>query len=513
MTDGALEADGPIEQASRWWERRTACVALVLVGLVPLLWPALPPLTDLPGHMGRWHISMDIGKSAPLAHYYAFAWEPVGNLGMDLLVPALAAVLPFELAAKIGVMIIPAVTMAGMLWVAREVHGRVTPTALLALPLAYASPFQMGFVNFALAQGLALCALGLWLRLARQRRFGLRAAIFVPTAGLLWLAHSFGWAVFCIMASGVELARLRGECRRWGGTLAATAVQVLPLAWPLLVMLLRAGGPAPIADDWFNWSAKVIWVTSILRDRWQILDLLSLVPIALALYAAARSSKLGFSAILGWPALLCLAAFVVMPRLALGGAYVDMRLAPLAAMLGLLAVKPPAGSVRFAQILAGLALAFFLVRITATTASFVLRSAEQQRELAAIPAIPYGASVISLVARPCGGVWSDLRRDHLPAMAIVRRDAFTNEQWALKGQQLLRIRNLAAQPYLADPSQLVYPAVCAEMGSRFGTAIRTFPRRGFTHVWTIGFPPGAAASPDLQLIWTNGNSAVYRVRR
>jgi len=280
-------------------------------------------------------------------------------------------------------------------------------------------------------------------------------------------------------------------------------------------MVLRAGGQASNADDWFNWSAKIIWIASILRDRWQIFDIISLVPIALALYAAARNPKLGFSTTLGWPTLLCLIAFLVMPRLALGGAYVDMRLAPLAAMLGLLAIKPPtgSGSVRSAQTLAMLALAFFLVRTAAMTASFVLRSAEQQRELAAISAIPYGASVLSLVARPCGGDWSDLRRDHLPAMAIVRRDVFTNEQWDLEGQQLLRIRNLAAQPYLADPSQLVYPAVCAVMGSRFGTAIRTFPRAGFTHAWTIGFPPGAAHAPDLQLIWTDGNSAVYRVRR
>lgn len=513
MTDDVLETDGP--KPLFWWERRYALGALVWVGLVPLLWPALPPLTDLPGHMGRWHIAIAIGKSTALAHYYAFAWEPLGNLGMDLLVPALAAILPFELAAKIGVMFIPAITMAGLLWIAREVHGRVPPTALLALPLSYASPFQMGFVNFALAQGLALCGLALWLRLAKQRRFGLRAAIFVPVAGLLWLAHSFGWAIFCLMASGTELARLRGEGRSWGAVLAGAAAQVLPLAWPLLVMVLRAGGQATNADDWFNWSAKIIWIASILRDRWQIFDIISLVPIALALYDAARNPKLGFSTTLGWPTSLCLVAFLVMPRLALGGAYVDMRLAPLAAMLGLLAIKPPSGSgsVRSAQMLAMLALAFFLVRTAAMTASFVLRSAEQQRELAAISAIPYGASVLSLVARPCGGDWSDLRRDHLPAMAIVRRDIFTNEQWDLEGQQLLRIRNLAAQPYLADPSQLVYPAVCAVMGSRFGTAIRTFPRAGFTHVWTIGFPPGAAHAPDLQLIWTDGNSAVYRVRR
>ena len=515
MTEYVLATDDPIEQPLRWWERRYALVAFVLIGLVPLLWPALPPLSDLPGHMGRWHIAMTIGKSPALTHYYAFAWEPVGNLGMDLLVPALAAVLPFELAAKIGVIFIPAITIAGLLWTAREVHGRVPPTALLALPLSYASPFQMGFVNFALAQGLALCALALWLRLARQQRLRLRAAIFVPIVGVLWLAHCFGWAMFGLMVTGTELARLRSEGRSWGATLAAAAVQVLPLSWPLLVMVLRAGGQATNADDWFNWSAKVIWIASILRDRWQILDIVSLVPIALVLYAAARNPKLGFSATLGWPTLLCLVAFLLMPRLALGGAYVDMRLAPLAAMLGLLAIKSPTGngSVRSAQTLAVLALAFFLVRTALTTTSFVLRSAEQQRELAAIPTIPYGASVLSLVARPCGGAWSDLRRDHLPAMAIVRRDVFTNEQWELEGQQLLRIRNLAARPYLGDPSQLVYPTVCAVMGSRFATAINTFPRASFTHVWTIGFPPGTARSSDLQLSWTDGNSAVYRVRR
>jgi hypothetical protein len=293
----------------------------------------------------------------------------------------------------------------------------------------------------------------------------------------------------------------------------ATVAQVLPLAWPLLVMVLQASGQATNTGDWFDWSAKIIWVASILRDRWQLLDIVSLVPILLALYVAGRNPKLGFSTTLGWPTLLCFVAFLLMPRLALGGAYVDMRLAPLAAMLGLLAIKPPTGSTRFGQTLAALALAFFLFRTVATTTSFALRSAEQQRELVAIRAIPYGASVLSLVARPCGGVWSDLRRDHLPAMAIVRRDVFTNEQWDLAGQQLLRIRHLAAQPYLADPSQLVYPAVCAVMGSRFGTAIRTFPRAGFTHVWTIGFPPGAVSSSDLQLIWTNGSSAVYRVRR
>lgn len=510
MTAAMLVPDRPTSARLPWWERRSVHVALVLIGLAPLVWPSLPPLSDLPGHMGRWHIAMAIGHSVPLAQFYAFAWAPVGNLGMDLLVPAIATVLPFELAAKIGVILVPLLTMAGLLWSAHEAHGRVPPTALMALPFAYAWPFQFGFVNFALAQALALCAFALWIRLGRQRRLLLRATIFLPAACLLWLAHSFGWAMFGLMAAGAELARLRGEGRSWRDTLVATTGQCLPLALPLLFVARAGGGGAP--DDWFDWGAKGVWIASILRDRWVAFDVPSLLPMMLVLYLSLRSSTLGFAALLGWPALLCLSAFILLPRLAMGGAYVDMRMAPAVAMLALISIRPPTGSARFAHILAALALAFFLVRTVGTTASFALRSSEQQRELGAVSAIPRGASVLSLVARPCGGVWSDLRRDHLPGMAIVRRDVFTNEQWDLEGQQLLRIRHRAAAPYLADPSQLVYPASCPDIGSRFGTAIRAFPRAGFTHVWTIGFRPGAARAADLDLVWTNGTSALYRVR-
>ena len=503
----------PNARAKPWWEQRNILLVLLLIGLTPLLWPALPPLLDLPGHMARWYIAISINRSAALASYYTFTWAPVGNLGMDLLVPALTALMPFETAAKIGVLLIPALTMAGLLWTSSEVHGRIPPTTIFALPFAYAWPFQLGFVNFTLAQSLAFCAFAFWLRLGKYKRLILRAAVFVPISLGLWLAHSFGWGLFCLMAIGAEMARLRVEGRTWLTTLLTAALQGMPLALPVSFLILTSFGQNSGAGDWFDWAAKSVWVASILRDRWEMFDIASLIPVFVILYGAARDSRLGFSALLGLPTLLCLIAFIILPRLALGGAYVDMRIAPAVIMLGLLAIQPAKGSVRFGQTIAALALTFFLVRTGATITSFAFRGAEQQRELDAISSIPYGASVLSLVSRPCNGVWSDLRRDHLPGMAIVRRDIFTNEQWALEGQQLLRIRYSPATPYLADPSQLVYPSACPEIGSRFNTALQQFPRNGFSHVWTIGFPPNLKPLSDLQLIWTNGDSTLYQVRR
>ncbi len=514
--------DGVIGSSAHWWERRWVLAALVVAAAVPLAWPSLPPLSDLPGHMGRWHIAMALRDSPDLARYYAFHWALIPNLGMDLLVPTLARVVGFEAATKLAVMAIPVLTVIGLLWAAREAHGRVPPTAILAVPLAYAWPFQFGFVNFTLSQALAFCALALWIRWGREGRFAVRAVAFFAIAFVLWVSHSFGWGMFGLMAAAAELARMRAAGRGWGAALGTTMLQCLPLAGPVIIMAAQAGygagaGPGAGAgdlggSDWFNVPIKALWLLSLFRDRWQAFDLLSLVPLVLLLYVAVRSPDWGFSRLIGWPAAACLAAFVILPRLLMGGAYVDMRIAPAAMMLALVAIAPPIAA-RATRTTALLALLFVAVRLGSTTLSFAERSAEQQREIAAIAAIPRGAAVLSLIARPCGNAWTDLRRDHLPGLAIVRRDVFTNDQWVIAGQQLLSIRHQVAAPYLADPSQSVYPAQCSDIGSNFNAAIAGFPRAAFTHVWTIGFPPGAAQAADLRVVWTNGSSTLYRVVR
>src|SRR3712207_688000 len=117
----------------RWWERRSAVAALILLSALPLSWPEIPPLVHLPGHMGRYRVQLDGDASEVLRTYYSFEWRLIGNLGIDLLVVPLAAIFGLELAVKLIVLTIPPLTVAGFLWVAREVHGRIPPTALLAV--------------------------------------------------------------------------------------------------------------------------------------------------------------------------------------------------------------------------------------------------------------------------------------------------------------------------------------------------------------------------------------------
>ncbi len=512
----AASTPPPDAAVSAWWETRRAFVAFVALAALPLIWPDVPPLIDLPGHMGRYRIQLDLADSPALQRFYAFQWSLIGNLGVDLLVIPLSKLFGLELAVKLIVTSVPMLTVAGFLAVAREVHGRVPPTALFALPLAYNFPLMFGFVNFALSMGLAFLAFALWLRLGRQGRFGLRAAIFVPLSLLLWVIHAFGWGTLGLMVFGAELLRAdrRGRSLAVAGLTAVRACLVLTP--PIMLMLLwRSGEAGGETGKWFDYIGKWRWLLQALRDRWPIFDFVAIVVVLLVIAAGARTRAFGMARGMVGPVLALLVAFVLLPFILFGSAFTDMRLAPYLLAAALLAIKPPTReNLRLARVAAYAGLAFLLVRTAGTTASFWLFDRSFDRELAALDHVPRGARLVSFVGVWCGSQeWS--RLDHLPAMAIVRREAFSNDQWEMAGAQLLRVTYPAGGGYVSDPSQLVTPQTCTgTLWKKVNDALAGLPRGAFDYVWLID-PPAyeAELTRGLTPVWRSGSSVLFRVDR
>ena len=81
---------------TRWWQSRGAVAAAALASTVPLWFVRLPPLIDLLGHMGRYHIQLHIADSPALAANWAFRWQWIGNLGGDLLIEPLGRLFGVE---------------------------------------------------------------------------------------------------------------------------------------------------------------------------------------------------------------------------------------------------------------------------------------------------------------------------------------------------------------------------------------------------------------------------------
>jgi hypothetical protein len=512
----------------RWWQTRWFVVFATLLATVPLLWPDIPPLVDLPGHMGRYRVQLVYDQVPWLHEWYAFKWQLMGNLGVDLLIFPMSKIFGLELGVKLIVITIPAMTVAGFLMIAREVHGRIPATALFALPLAYAFPFHFGFVNFALSLGMAMLAFGWWLRLARLGKFQFRSMVFVPLSVIIWITHTFGWGVLGVLAFSAELVR-QHDLRRnralpwykdlkdgWIAPLFFAGVQCLVLALPAVLMVIWRGGEHVSGQtfDWFNWRAKTLWVTQVFRDRWQLFDLASVGVIFLLMLKAVRDPNLQYSRNLGLSAALLLLVYLLLPRVVFGSAYADMRMVPFLIAIAILAIRPKPGlSMRGATLVAVLGLAFFLARIGATTASFYLYDKAYDRELKALEHVPVGARLVSFVGETCYNEWAMTRLQHVPGLALERRLAYTNDQWSMAGGQLMTVRYRAAKRFAHDPSELVTNVQCPrEWWRPIARSLSLFPRDAFDYVWLIR-PPAYDKRYEQGLIpvWRDGPSVLYRV--
>lgn len=493
--------------ARRWWETRRFALAAVLLAAVPLLWPAVPPLTDMPGHIGRYHVAVSLTDSPVLQRHWRYDWQLIGNLGVDLAVLPLVPWLGVEGAAKLVVALIPPLTVAGLILLSRTVHGRMSPVTPFAFPLAYGFPFQLGFVNFALSAALALAALALWIRM---RPGPWRGALFVPIALLLWVAHCFGWAMLCLFAFGSELTVLRLAGQGWRRAVLHAGLRCLPLAPPLLLMLGGgAAGAGGSAVSW-EWLAKPGWVASLLRERWRAYDVAGATLLVLLCWAGLRTAALTTNRQLAAAAAMGALAWLALPYRLMGGAYVDMRIVPMVIALLIVAIAVRPGRERLAGRLALAGVAFFVVRIATTTIAFAQIAAGQERAAAIGALVPRGASVLVAVRVTCPA-WSDDRLTHVAGLVLARRDIFDNSEWTLPGQQLLRDRRPDAGSDRGDPSHLLYDPRCELPSADLPTLARRFNRRAFRYVWTIGFPNLQPPAPDLQLVAQDGPSTLYRV--
>jgi hypothetical protein len=513
-----VEAAPPPAPGPRpWWESRPFVAALILVSFVPLIYPPVPPLVDLLGHMGRYRVELDLARSPELQRYFDFEWRLIGNLGVDLLIVPMSKLFGLELSVRLIVMAIPPMTVAGFLWVAREVHNRLPPTALFALPFAYGHPFLFGFVNFTLAMALAFLAFGLWLRLGRIGRFGLRAALFVPISFLLFITHTFGWGTLGLLAFSAEAVRQHDRGIGWWRAGLRAAMHAAAMAGPLvLVLAWRSSIEQGMTSGWFNLPAKAGWIMMALRDRWQWFDYASVVVALLAIAEVRRRPDLTVSRNLAFSALVLFAAFMILPFIVFGSAYADMRLAPFLIATMLIAIRfRQETDMGEARLLAWIGLSFYLVRVAATTVSLAIAANDQSAKLEALDHVPVGARLVNLTGQDCGGLWALPRNSHLGAMAIVRRNAFSNDQWAIEGANLLRVHYRPAGRFMADPSQFVRPAACATRDALpVDRALAAIPRDAFDYVWTIDLPPHDPKSlQGLRPVWRGPGSVLYEVEK
>ena len=368
---------------------------------------------------------------------------------------------------------------------------------------------------FLKSSGLALVSFGLWLRLGRLNHVRLRAFLFAPISLALWIVHAFGWGTLGVLCFSAELVRQHDQGRNIFSAGFRAGLHCIALLPPIVLMFLWRSNAAGVTTDWFNWRRKLDWLTMALRDRWEWFDVGALVlAILLLLWSIASWRKVTWSRNLAASFLFLCLVYLLLPRIVFGSAYADMRLAPYLFAIAIVAIRfKEQASFRLQRAIAVAGVAFFLVRTGGSTVSAWLYDQRYDQELAALDHVPRGARMVSFVGRPCVEPWAMSRLLHIPGLAIVRNNAFSNDQWTMAGAQLLQVRYRPGWPFIRDATQVVTAYRCPhEVWRPINAALELFPRDAFDYVWLINPPPyDPKLTYGMVPVWRSGTSVLYRV--
>ncbi len=484
---------------------------------LPLMLPAVLPLTDAGGHLGRYAIQLDQGRSAELKTWYDFHWQLVPNLGVDVLIQLLGPWLGLEPAARAIVIAIPLLQVLGILCLSVAIHGRLTPLTLFTIPLAYSYPLHFGFLNFALGQALATLALSLWVVMSRRGEMARRWIAFVPIAMVLWVCHLGAWAVFCVFAGMHDLVAEHRQ-RLSVGTLTRLALGGTCLLVPLLVRLIWpvSGGEHSVIQGFPDAPMKLLNPLMPLRDRWLGWDVFSAALLwGLAVWAYRqrdRSHAVGNSLVLG--AGLLSAIYVVMPSMIVGANMADMRLLPIILIVALVAATPlhPEHGWLSPGWIALAGAGFATARLLGNAVSLSIYGHAMAADLAALESVPHGSRVASFIVQPCFVSilpWASDRRGHLGGYAIARRHAFSNDQWMVPGGHLLTVHAPSAGMFAADDSQIVKQDGCNKPND-ITRRLHQLPRHAFDYLWII--EDGRARDiPGASIVKRTPGTVLYRL--
>lgn len=207
-------------------------IALVLFLMVAPIWVVdVPPLVDLPNHAARINILLNYDQNEFFQRHFEVLYEPIPNMGMDLILVPLARLVGIWTAFKIFLSVVAILFFVGCQIIASAVHGRYpTVTSLIAPFFLYGGTFFYGYLNYILSVAVFLFTFGLWLRW-RESMFKRGYLVLLVLVACVYLSHlsSFAFLALAIIFYNLfqTFAKGLGErsFKRW---LADASLFVLP---------------------------------------------------------------------------------------------------------------------------------------------------------------------------------------------------------------------------------------------------------------------------------------------
>jgi len=428
------------------------CAFLALPAALPVLTTPFMPLLDYPNHMARMHILLQAGQGSPLDAFYRVRWRAVPDLGLDLVVPVLAQVMPLDWAGRCFILLIMGLMVAGTFAVARMLHGRITWWPCLSFLFLYDHILLMGFLNYLIGVGIMLLGFAAWLGL-RSRSPILRIAVGTVFAVALYFAHLFAFGVYGLVVAGYEIQQV-WRARRGSGigpglrhlTIAAAQFVVPAILLVIFMLILRdhaqvANPDAGSGVGFGKFARKFDLIFSVFDDYNRAFDIVSFIVLLLAFIVATWRDWVRISPAMALPLWLLAIAYFAMPTSLVTAFALDRRM-PVAFALLLIAVSQP---VRWRpRVEVGVATALivlFVARMALIQVHWLHDSRIYQPWAEMLDRIPRGAK-LALAFPPNAErmVPGKVPFVHFPLIEVARRDAFVPTLFALPTQQPVELQ-------------------------------------------------------------------------
>lgn len=382
-------------------------VCLLTISCVPIWMVDYPPLVDYPMHVARAYLLSLPQDGHGITEFYRANWQPLPNLGMDILVSQSMRFLEPMLAGKLFLCLIQFSLVSGGFAFSVALIKRVTVAAFLPALALFDQWFWMGFANYLFGVGLAFWGAAIWLwsdDWPKQRRTIVLAAIGV----VLLVCHLMAFLVWIGL---MAVLSLRGDQQRTKKVIAV-CLGVCVLAYVALALTSRV----PI-----RWDGRLnTLMSTCYPSLFGVVGLFLLVTVGFI----DRTRPVG-------RALIGLTIFTFLGPSFLGGtAFACDRLSLPLLMLGLTTAVPRAGKVPAFSALLALCAITCLLKFSLWSSG-----AQSSKEMmAALEKVPERAVLASFdLGLRKSHTWQYQR--HIPDWLLVHKPVFVAQNFAKKRQQ------------------------------------------------------------------------------
>lgn len=184
--------------------RTVVLVALSFLTLIgPFLAAPLPPMTDFPNHLARYWLIAGGQHDPALAPFYRIVWSnAVTNIGVDRMIDLLSPFISGLTLGHAAAILAAVLPPLGVLALNVAAHRRLTTWQALFPVATWSATLLMGFLNFQIGLGLALCFAALD-PLAHPGWPKTLALARIPFALVLATDHLFGLIFYAVLLAGL----------------------------------------------------------------------------------------------------------------------------------------------------------------------------------------------------------------------------------------------------------------------------------------------------------------------